>query len=355
MKRLLPVLVSIIFSAASNTYSADIATVSFGAGKRAAYPETIKAGQTIDVDLSAVPRGATIFRAVLRPGRNEGEASKQRNLSVKITVTGSDEALPLLPPRFNAFDVTDAVRKAVQSGQGKVAFRVMSFPGYQPDQTRLDLTANIKVKNVVPTVKELRARHREGQTFLTWAEVDPPVTGSDVTFKEWKTIHAKLAADPRQVRYRIYRSGEPITADNIGKTELVDEVGPLTCWNPDIQGISPRDGDPVPRYVVEDGKPPVPPGTGVYVHNPAKAGKAYYAVSMAVNGEENLATLGAGNTTPDAVTETFGPGTPVMQRIAKPKEFNYVSGPTLHYFVRWEAPPRCNLPAIYFVRMSTFT
>jgi hypothetical protein len=343
MKGSILFLVPLVLATASSAQSADVATVSFAAGKQAAYPQTIKAGPTIEADLAALPKDATIFRAVLRPGRTED--GKQRNLPVKITTAGSDDALPLLPPRFSAFDVTDAVRKAVQSGQAKVAFRVVSFPGYQPDRTRLDVTATVKTKNFVPAVKELRALHREGQTFLTWAEVEPPIAGSDLTFKDWKTTQAKLAAEPRQIRYRIYRSSEPITAASIGKAELVDEVGPLTCWNPDIHGTGPRDGDLVPRYVIEDGKQPVPPGTGIYVHNPAKAGKAYYAVSLAIDGAENLSAFGAGNTTADAVTETVGAGTPVLQRIVKPKEFNYVNGPTLQYYVRWEAPPRCNLPS----------
>lgn len=342
MKRPLALLIAIVFAFPDSARSADVATVSFSAGKQATFPETIKAGQTIQVDLSALTKDATIYRAICRPGRNEADAAKQRNLPVKITIAGSDDALSLLPPRFNAFDVTDAVRKALQSGRGKVAFQVASFPGYQPAGTRLDVTANIKAKNAIPAVKDLRVWHRSGQTFLTWAEVDPPTTEQVVTFKEWNLLRTKLTAEPRMVRYRIYRSNEPITAETIGKAELIDEVGPLTAWNPDYYGISPRDSDTVPRYVVEDDKAPVSPGTGVYVHNPAKAGKGHYAVSLVVDGAEDLSAL---STTRDAVVETAGAGVPVLQRIVKPKDFNYVSDPTLHYYVRWEALPRCNMPS----------
>lgn len=328
-----------------NACCADVATVSFSVGKQGTYSETVKAGPNIQVDLAAIPKNSHVFRAVLRPGRDEREAGTKRNQVVRITPADSEDAFPLLPPRFNVFDVTDAVRKAVRSGQARITFRVVSFPGYQPSQTRLDVTATVKMKNPVKAVKDLRVWHRDGQTFLTWDEVDSPATARDVTIKEWKNLQTKLAAEAPQVRYRIYRSGQPITAENFAKAELVDEVGPLTCWNPEIHGSNARDTDVVPRYVVEEGKESVVPGTGIYVHNPAKAGRGYYAITLAVNGEENLTAFGPGNTTGDPVTETTGPGSPVLQRVVKPKEFNYVNGPTLQYYVRWEAPPRCNVPS----------
>jgi len=53
---------------------------------------------------------------------------------------------------------------------------------------------------------------------------------------------------------------------------------------------------------------PVAPGTGNYAHNPKVAGKACYAVSVAVNGEENLSSFDAGNSTPKAIEETVGLG-----------------------------------------------
>jgi hypothetical protein len=320
------------------------ATVSFAAGKQATYPGSIKAGAAIDVDLTAIPKDAGVFRAVLHVGCNEAEANRHHLAPVKVT-TNSDVPLAFLPPRFQAFDATDAVQKAVNSGAGKVSFRVVSFPGHEPAKTRLDVTAAVKAKNAVGAVKDLRAWHRDGQTFLTWSEVDSPLTTKEVSFKQWKEMQSKRTTVAKQVRYRIYRHDQPITPATIGKAVLVDEVGPLTCWNPEYFGVEPRDEVLVPRYVVEEGKGPVAPGTGIYVHNPVTAGKAYYAVSLAVDGEEDLASLGATNTTRDAVAEQVGPGTPVLQRIESPKDFNYVAGPTLSYFVRWEAPPRANMPS----------
>src|SRR5262249_61590535 len=92
-------------------------------------------------------------------------------------------------------------------------------------------------------------------------------------------------------------------------------------------------------------KKAVPPGTGIYVHNPKQAGNMYYALSLAVNGEEDLSTFYEKNATKEAVAETVGPGEPILQRSETPKSFLYVDRPTLHYYVRWESPPRCNLPS----------
>ena len=39
-----------------------------------------------------------------------------------------------------------------------------------------------------------------------------------------------------------------------------------------------------------------------------------------------------------------GPGLPVLQRIEKPRNFQNVENPTLHYYVRWEAPSNTSIP-----------
>jgi pimeloyl-ACP methyl ester carboxylesterase len=351
-------------SLAGAVEATDVATLSFSASLPSSYPHTVQAGRTITVDLSALPRETTVFRAVLRPGRDETEAFRLRQLPVTVTVAGSDRALALLAPRFTAFDVTEAVRGAVKAGSGRVVFAVSSLSGYQPGSTRLDVTCTAKARNMLGRVHGLRAWHRAGQTFLTWQEVNSPLTAEAITAKEWKTLRDRMSKDPKQVRYRIYRSSLPITAATIGNAELVDEIAPLSCWNAEYYGIYPQDGDKLFRYVVEDGKQPVPPGTGIYVYNPSypkkgtvplsskgqspfldRAGKAYYAVSLAVNGEEDLSTFNEGNSTQEAVAETVGPGEPVLQRVVTPSSFLYVDRPTLHDYVRWESPPRCNLPS----------
>jgi pimeloyl-ACP methyl ester carboxylesterase len=323
----------------------DVATLSFSASLPSSYPHSIRAGRTITVDLSALPRDATVIRAVLRPGREAQGAFNYRQVPVKVSVAGSGKPLPWLAPRFTAFDATSAVREAVRSGSGRVLFTVDSLIAYEPELTRLDVTCTGKARNTIGHVHALRAWHRAGQTFLTWQEVDPPLTAEAIMGKEWNALGERLRKDPKQVSYRIYRSATPITAATIGNAELVDEIFPLSCWNSQYYTLIPQDGDKLFRYVVEDGKQPVPPGTAIYVYNPVQAGKAYYAVSMAVNGEEDLSTFNKNNAIEQAVSEIVGPGEPVLQRIVTPPSFFYVDRPKLHYYVRWEAPPRCNMPS----------
>ena len=106
MKRRVLILVGPILLAATNiAYPADVATVSFGTGKQATYPQTVKAGPTIDVDLATIPEEATVFRAVLHAGRNEREANPQRNRPIKITVAGSDQECLLSSPNLQPHEL----------------------------------------------------------------------------------------------------------------------------------------------------------------------------------------------------------------------------------------------------------
>lgn len=298
-------------------------------------------GNTIVVDISALPEKVEVFRAVLCC-RREG---RQLDGVVVVAADRPDEPLPLRPPRFASLDATKPLRRAVAKKVDKVEFQVKAFSGWRRETTRLDVSfLGGKAKNDLPAPTVLRARHHNGQTFLTWQECDPPTKRENLTVLELRDLRRKLDED-REVRYRIYRSEKPISAATIAEAELVDEVPPLTCWNGDFYGVSPKPEDAALRYVVEDGKDAVPPGTGIYAHNPAKAGKAYYAVTLTVNGEEDLTSFSKGNALTSPLQETVGPGDPILQRIEKPKTFQYFENPTLHYYVRWEAPPRSNLPS----------
>ncbi len=209
----------------------------------------------------------------------------------------------------------------------------------------LALSICLAAQDAPPTgnVAGLRARHEAGQTILTWREVDPPVTAESIPVADLRRIKSLLDKE-KKIRYRIYRSDRRITPDLIRDLEPIAEVPPLTCWNADYTGIDCKPGQQAARYVVEEGKGPVPPGTGIYAHNPPAAGWAYYAVALSVDGRENAA-IGGENSLETPVRETVGPGLPVLQRTERPRESNYVKDPILHYYVRWEAPPRSNLPS----------
>jgi hypothetical protein len=206
-------------------------------------------------------------------------------------------------------------------------------------------------------VAQLQAVHRNGQTFLTWQEVQPPVSADSISFPKFKKVQAALGK-PAKVVYRIYRSDKPIAA--LDGLTPIGETGQLSIYATYWNGYGePKETDIVPRFVIEEGKPALPPGSALYVHNPrsekvardcaegrpvpavgAKL-KGYYAVTVAIDGKENRA-LSDANRLKAAVEEVEGQGVPVLQRRETPKEFQYVAEPTLEYYMRWEAPPNAN-------------
>ena len=185
-------------------------------------------------------------------------------------------------------------------------------------------------------ISELKATHRDGQTFLTWQEADTPGADDSLSIAD----SMKLAAEwkPR-LAFRVYRADKPIAS--VAGLEPIGTTGPLSCWNaafPVEHKFGPQ--DMMARFVIEEGKPPLAAGTGLYVHNPAAVGKAYYAVVAVLDGKE----VGTASTAV-AVDEKPGIGVPVLQSTRKlegKEEFNFVAGPTLHTFIRWEAPPHAN-------------
>jgi len=139
-------------------------------------------------------------------------------------------------------------------------------------------------------VTGLTARHQSGQTMLAWQEVYSPATDSAIAAIKLREIRRDLDKS-KKVRYRIYRAEQTITS--LQGMRPIAEVPPLSGWNIDYYGDL-RPEHQALRYVVEEGKGPVPPGTGIYAHNPKKAGTAYYAVTVSIDGKENTA-LGQGN------------------------------------------------------------
>jgi pimeloyl-ACP methyl ester carboxylesterase len=195
-------------------------------------------------------------------------------------------------------------------------------------------------------VSDLKVRHNQGQTFITWKEVEPPDIEDDISDAMLRKI-VRESSTNNKVIYRIYRSEEPITSVETMKS--IAEVGPMSCWNIDYYGVSSQENKPAFRYVIRDGDKPLSPGSGLYVHNPKypsttdkKIMASFYAVTYCKEGKENRKVTGA-NSTHEPVQEVEGQGMPVLQRIVKPKEFAYIQNPELHYYVRWEAPPNASI------------
>jgi len=232
-------------------------------------------------------------------------------------------------------------------------------------------------------VKNLKAVHRAGLTFVTWQELDEPFASKPPTLDELKAALAKMEAD-RQVRYRIFRHRRPIDKRSIVDAELLAEVGPLSAYN--TRGVSTdhvihrrqlravEDGTyargiaqepfkvspdspemgavPVRRLAIENGKP-LAAGLGLYVHQPEKAGPAYYAVVTCIDGVANMVDLGAGSSLREPVSEQVGLGEPVFQNVEDLKVFYDYPGQRRHY-VQWCGPakvgpgPLANRPNRYY-------
>ena len=333
---------------AALAHADEAATWSFSAGEHGTCPNTItREDNTIVIDLSSLPERAEVFRAVLRCGRGDKPGWRFEDDAVVVVPAETPEGpLPLLPPRYTSLDATEPAAAALKAGRGRLDLLVKSFRWWKPETLRLDVSfSGGKAKNPIPRATALTARHRGGQTMLTFREPSPLTTAAELPAGQYQALRKRLEDDPRETTFRLYRSTTPITAATIAGAALIDEIRPLTCYNSDYYGIYPQADDRLPRYVVEDGSEPVPPGTAIYAHCPQSPGKVHYAVSVAVAGEEDFTALGVGNVLGQPVDEKPGPGRPVLQKIEKPEKFFYTEGVTLHFYVRWEAPPRCNLPS----------
>ena len=355
---------------------ADVVVESWGPDGHFAHPKTLTVaedGKRITVDLSALPAEVKVHRARLvcfrdaPPGDNEDAL-----VNVEIVPGGEKEPLELIGPWHDAF----AVRASAIKPGKTISFEVRAFPGWIQEKTFLEVRYEGKARAGLPAVRNVKAVHSAGQTFITWDEIEKVIAEDRPT---WGTVKAALADldDKRTVRYRVYRSAEPITSSNLQRATLLGEVKPLSGYNilgrsadqafhymrkrmltdmdyaKNVSGrwysipASAHNEVVIDRLVIPSGKEPLPNGTGLYVHAAAKAGKAYYAVTVAADGRENAAVLKKGVNAIGPVRETGGRGKPVFQREMDMEVLFDYAGKRLQY-TQWTAPPLSNLPNQYY-------
>jgi hypothetical protein len=144
-------------------------------------------------------------------------------------------------------------------------------------------------------VTAIQTVHRHGQTFVTWKDVAEGEVGS-------------------KYRYALYRSDQPITADNLDKAELCYH-GVLNC-SAKLFGhaFNMKDRlDPAKPYtIIEEGGKPLPSWSGLAVHTVQKPGKAYYAVVATDDKLKPVSIIVPGKSaTTEAVEEKPGPIQPI--------------------------------------------
>lgn len=197
--------------------------------------------------------------------------------------------------------------------------------------------------SVAVQASNIQAHHRDGQTFITWQEIELAMPIDAPSGKEFWGIKNTQSS---RVTYNVYRSAVPISS--VSGMSPIAAVPSLSGWNANAYGIDSNISDRrVPRYVIKTGDSPLPNGTGLWVSTPTRGGKAYYAVTAIRDGVENKSLL-AGNVLIDPVAETVGQGKPVLQRIESPEIFMGVKKPTLYYYTRWETTPNASVPGKAF-------
>jgi len=323
-------------------------------------------------DLSALPEKAKVYRArllVTRPGLY-GTAFE----IVPVEPEGGDktdrfkEAGPQLkpaPPYYRWFDATAAVRGWSDSGRRAGLLLLRKAPGFERDATHLEIAYEGDPKSLPKQVTGLKAFCRGGQVFLTFREIEVYVGGAeDVTWgdlaKRFRGIHATGPVprdDPHEVRYRVYRHTEPITAATIGEAHLLAEVAPGSMYNtrlvPGGDFIKRRPEAVALRLAVEPGKP-LAPGSGLYVHTAKRPGKMYYAVTSAVDGVENTVALSEANVA-GPMEQRPGRPEPVLQQVPKAHGHEHAGDTDLRdgktyrerWYSYWAVPPEAPRPGRY--------
>jgi hypothetical protein len=346
--------VTSVWAAGSVTFTPD------GTGT---FPGTLKfdsSKRLLTVDLSSVPGEAKIFRAelVLKPVTSDGHHRPVQPTCV-YPAGQPERKLKFVGPRFVSLDALEAVTEALNAKRPLTFHVENTCRGVE----RLELSGDLLRPRHPEQLKvsNLQLAHRTGQTFLTFREptLEPfPEfkTGGDVRAwaKRGQEQHAGLT-------FRIWRADQPVTATTIQRAQLVGECARLTCWDSGYHQDE-TDRRPPVRFRVTDHGEPVPWGTGIYAHNPAVAGPAFYAVTVALHGEEDFGQLGDGNTTTEPLTESVGPGVPILQWTETPQEWMYrraADGSQLMRMVytRWESWPRSPVPSkpIDYLVVSTRT
>jgi hypothetical protein len=314
----------------------------------------------IRFDLSALPRGTKVFRAVLRAS----DAGHRNGAAVRLTPVGLPNAEPLRlrPPEYASFDATAAAQAWVADPQANKGLQVDDSGGVDFRDAVLEVSHPGDGAKPIPPVTELRAVHQSGQTFLTWKEIDDPVGADAPTFGDFD----KAVLDARTRRrlvYRVYRHTEPVTAANLGQAELAREVpDAVSCWN--LKAIRntehPNQGTPtknsvlrpgynlalahvMTRYRVEQGGEPLPRATGLAVFTVAKPGQRYYAVTAAIDGREAVAEPAA---LARPVDEKASPFPAILYQRTVASDPKQTSACEIDVYNSWIEPPYTNVPGV---------
>jgi len=330
-------------------------THSFTNTSKGAHPSTLTfVGGVISVNMSALPDGVQVYRAMLvhDRGGNGGAYPRADNSYQPLQVEAVDAPgvwLSTVAPRHYHLDCTAAVQRAVSSNPKTLTLNVVSFPelSWSP-YIRIDVWCDELSFHTIDTVTGFDVRHETGDTMIRFREPLPLLIDPNTTCDQFETVYDSID-DIDRVRYRIYRHTVAIDDATIRDAELVDEIKPLSGWDPYYYGRDWRDAvfgfSIVPRLPVDD-LVIAATDEGIYVRRAASTASVFYAVSRVVNGEEDLSNWTAGqNCSASAVAEASGTGLVLLREEVVNTTFQYVNNANLHYYVRWDCAPDFNRPS----------
>lgn len=345
----------VVLLLAGSSAHGDLGTHSFTNHGGGSHPNTLAlSGGTITVDLFAIA-GAEIHRATLDPGSDfEYVDVGWNDLALSTMRLSSDgEEAVLLPPRFEKFDVTDFARAAL-AGDGTLTIAVTEEgPGFGA-RISVDVLCDRDLPGSIAPATDVSVRFERGDAMITFTEPDPPLPGNSAACAVFYDA-LRSVDDSAKVRYRIYRSAEPLVTEGaLAAAELVDEIKPLSGWNPRLPGpgggcYSSYGSGTIRTLPVADSVRAAG-STGIYVDRfrDAAPDTAHYFVSRAVDGAEDFSLLEEGVNASASVLRSPGPGMVLLDKIAYAPEFNYGASAGQHYYVKWEAPPSSNFPSSAF-------
>ena len=330
-------------------------TATFGNAPHVQNPGTLQIEQELlRFDLASLPKGARVQRAILRfPFRSDWGG----HAAVKLLPVGvSEQCLPTNPPAHRTLNATQAVKTWAADPHTNQGLKIVQAVRAELQGAVLEVSYLGPAEKPLPVVTQLKAVHRDGQTFLTWREPYDTVGRDEPTFEEFEQA-VWTAQKRRRIAYRIYRYEQPITATDLGRAEMVREIpDSLSCWNllaianmehpqEGVTKRSPlRDGNLrlahiMTRYRLNHNDAPLPRATGLAVLTARKPGRHYYAVTVSVDGREGVEKLTSDQSLVAAIDET-PPKFPaiVYQRTREPQQ-DRSTAPSVDVYVCWVDPP----------------
>lgn len=330
-------------------------TTTFGNAPHVQYPGTLQVErELLRFDLASLPMCARVQRAILRfPFRSDWDG----HAVVKLLPVGvSEQCLPTDPPAHCTLDAAQAVKTWVADPQTNQGLKIVQAVRAELQDAVLEVSYLGPVAKPLPAVTQLNAVHRDGQTFLTWREPYDVVGKDEPTFEEFEQA-VLTAQTKRRIVYRVYRYKQPITAADLGLAEVVREIPEsLSCWNllaianteHPQEGLTKRSplregnlqlAQIVTRYRLNDDEAPLPRATGLAVLTAREPGRHYYAVTVSVDGREEVEKLTSDQSLIAAIDETPAKFPAIIyQRVREPQR-DQSTAPSVDVYVCWLDPP----------------